>query len=275
MRVPPAVLSPFNYAFKSNLVLLPEDFAASYTNEQQRQAQELADTAVKADIGLLTVGLINKSGILKKYASNPKALLMARIAADLENRIKFNPDINEIVKEYNAGVKGALELWSKGGVPKTYCDSLGRSYNSIYTDGDSVTHSLEIENIDGDIKEIAEANLNYQNNTIEYKFLNYKLDDNHKNTRIYANLKTNNVISVSIANNWASTPIAYSFKDGKPYMASYHTAEGKALAFFDKNARVQKVFYQEYDREFGTMELGKPEIFIKDSNDEFLPLNWV
>ena len=204
MRVPPAVLSPFNYAFKSNLVLLPEDFAASYTNEQQRQAQELADTAVK-----------------------------------------------------------------------TYCDSSGRSYNSIYTDGDSVTHSLEIENIDGDIKEIAEANLNYQNNTIEYKFLNYKLDDNHKNTRIYANLKTNNVISVSIANNWASTPIAYSFKDGKPYMASYHTAEGKALAFFDKNARVQKVFYQEYDREFGTMELGKPEIFIKDSNDEFLPLNWV
>ncbi len=37
IRVPPAVLSPFNYAFKSNLVLLPEDFAASYTNEQQSE----------------------------------------------------------------------------------------------------------------------------------------------------------------------------------------------------------------------------------------------
>lgn len=275
MRVLPAAFAPLNYSFKSGVSSMSEDFVQTYSNEQQKRAQNLANTAIEADIGLLTVALINKASIFRKKANNSKALLMARIAVDLENKIKFHPDINEIVKEYNNGVKGALAFWSKGDTSKAYKDTFGRTYKSIYTDGNNLTHSLVIENTEGDVKERAEVNLNYQDDTVEFKFLNYKLDNNHKNTCIYANLKTNKVVSVSIANDWMNIPVSYSFKDGKPYMASYHTTDGKALAFFDSNTRVQKVFYQEYDKSFGAMELGKPEMFIKDANGDFLSLSLV
>jgi len=251
--------------------ILPQNNAGiKYTKQQTDKALSLANEAVSNNVGYLTIGFINS---LQNSGSVDldKSLAVKKLAFEVENKIKFKPDLREDVKSFNKGVRSAIDHWKMGGL-LVYADEKGREYQCLYKDTNNVPFTIGLKDVVPEETQSADVYIDYKNKTLSYNFSDFSRDGIHLCTSIYTDFATDEILSVSIADDWSKDPVRYAFKQNKPYLAAYNTNEGRFMFYFDEDERVCKIISQKYDKSLGTLELGTPETFVKISNGRFVSL---